>query len=103
MGHSRLLAEGTKEVEKRVEDVAGLCLSGGRGRGRRRRDNWPGKLRDVNTAARGNRCLHTGGARAGCRYRVSGEAEGAGEGEGSVFIPQAVAQFPGNLCGPLLA
>lgn len=94
VGHSRLLAEGTKEEEKREEDVGVLGLGGQRGRGPRRRDNWLGKLRALNPAVCGNCCRHAGNARAGCRCPASGKAEWDGDGEVSVLVPRLLRSFP---------
>lgn len=75
VGHSRLLDEGTKEEEKREEDVSLSPALEERGRGRPRRDNRLGKLRVLNPAARGNCCPHARDAGAVPQYQVSGKAE----------------------------
>lgn len=95
VGHSRLLAEGTKEEEKREEDVALSSALGERGRGRPRRDNRLGKLRVLNPAARGN--LPARRRRQCCPPIPSLRKGGVRRGGGvSVLVPRLLRSSPGT-------
>lgn len=95
-GHSRLLAEGTKE-EEREDDVAVLGLGGKEGgRGRRGRDNWLGKLPFRNPAAGGECSPHAGDAGPGAGFRVSGRGRAKSGGEVSILPPRLLRSFPGT-------
>ena len=71
-GHSRLLAEGTKEEERSEEASLSSAFGEGGREGRRRRDKWLGKLPVLSPAAPGNCCLLARGAGQGPQHRVAG-------------------------------
>lgn len=71
-GHSRLLAEGTKEEEKREEDVAVLSLQGGK-EGTTEKRPLVGQSAGTQPAAPGNCCRHAGDVRPVPQYREPGK------------------------------